>query len=46
MAKNIAKGSKVVYPPGCKELTEELGKDELIKRLKVTFFFISLHPYM
>ncbi|XP_025084821.1 sister chromatid cohesion protein PDS5 homolog A-like [Pomacea canaliculata] len=35
MAKNIAKGSKVVYPPGCKELTEELGKDELIKRLKL-----------
>jgi len=26
---------KISYPPNCKELSEELGKDELIKRLKL-----------
>ncbi|KAK3099941.1 hypothetical protein FSP39_012194 [Pinctada imbricata] len=26
---------KVVYPPGCKEINEELGKDELVRRLKL-----------
>jgi len=26
---------KLVYPPGCKDLTEDVGKDELIRRLKV-----------
>ena len=26
---------KVVYPSGCKEVTDELGKDELVRRLKV-----------
>lgn len=35
MAKNVIKGEKVVYPPGCKELSEEVGKDELIRRLKL-----------
>ncbi|KAK7496569.1 hypothetical protein BaRGS_00012221, partial [Batillaria attramentaria] len=35
MAKSVAKGDKIVYPPGCKELSEELGKDELIRRLKL-----------
>ncbi|BFZ14836.1 hypothetical protein BsWGS_17875 [Bradybaena similaris] len=34
MAKNI-QHSKIVYPPGCKELAEDVGKDELIRRLKV-----------
>lgn len=34
MAKNI-QHSKIVYPPGCKELSEDVGKDELIRRLKV-----------
>jgi hypothetical protein len=27
--------SRITYPPGCKELSEELGKEELLKRLKV-----------
>lgn len=38
MAKSVAvtKLDKIVYPPGCKELTEDLGKDDLIKRLKVS----------
>lgn len=35
----IARGStkpvKIVYPAGCKEVTEELGKDELVRRLKL-----------
>ena len=31
----MVKGKKVVYPPGCKEINEELGKDELVRRLKV-----------
>ena len=26
---------KLVYPPGCKEVTEDIGKDELVRRLKV-----------
>ncbi|GFO14487.1 sister chromatid cohesion protein pds5 homolog b [Plakobranchus ocellatus] len=34
MAKNI-QHSKIVYPSGCKELSEDVGKDELIRRLKV-----------
>lgn len=25
----------IVYPPGCRPLTEDLGTDELIRRLKV-----------
>jgi hypothetical protein len=29
--------SRITYPPGCKELAEELGKEELLKRLKVGF---------
>ncbi|XP_069130479.1 sister chromatid cohesion protein PDS5 homolog A-like [Argopecten irradians] len=33
---SVAKGSnKVVYPAGCKELSDELGKDELVRRLKL-----------
>ncbi|XP_062616219.1 sister chromatid cohesion protein PDS5 homolog B-like [Saccostrea cucullata] len=28
-------GKKVVYPSGCKEVNEELGKDELVRRLKL-----------
>lgn len=28
-------GKKVVYPSGCKEVNEEIGKDELVRRLKV-----------
>ena len=35
MAKNFDKNPKITYPPGCKELSEELSKDELVKRLKV-----------
>ena len=31
----MSKSIKVVYPTGCKEVNEELGKDELVKRLKV-----------
>ena len=27
--------SKIQYPPGCKEISDELGRDELLKRLKV-----------
>lgn len=35
MPKTLTKPIKVVYPPGCKEVSDELGKDELVKRLKV-----------
>ncbi|KAJ8298337.1 hypothetical protein KUTeg_024868 [Tegillarca granosa] len=28
-------GKKIVYPAGCKEISEDLGKDELVKRLKL-----------
>jgi len=33
MAKNPH--NKLIYPPGCKELTDDVGKDELIRRLKL-----------
>ena len=26
----------IVYPPGCREISEEMGTDELIRRLKVS----------
>ena len=43
MAKKVDKNPKLTYPPGCKELNEELSKDELVKRLKVrTLRSISL----
>ncbi len=35
MPKATSKSDKIVYPAGCKEINEELNKDELIKRLKV-----------
>lgn len=33
--RGTTKPVKIVYPPTCKEVTEELGKDELVRRLKV-----------
>lgn len=35
MAKRFDRNPKLTYPPECKELNEELSKDELVKRLKV-----------
>ena len=37
MARRHDKSSyaRIAYPPGCKELSEELSKEELLKRLKV-----------
>lgn len=35
MAKKVDKNPKLTYPAGCKELNEELSKDELVKRLKL-----------
>ena len=35
---SVAQGNKMiklVYPSGCKEVTEDIGKDELVRRLKV-----------
>lgn len=29
-------GSDIVYPQGCRPINEELGSDELIRRLKVS----------
>ena len=29
-------GGKLQYPPGCREISDELSKDELLKRLKVS----------
>lgn len=29
------KPNKIVYPPNCKEVSEDIGKDELVRRLKV-----------
>lgn len=49
MPKAIDKGPKVTYPSGCKELSEDLSKDELLKRMKVlniiTFFSSCKHCY-
>lgn len=35
MAKRFDRNPKLTYPPECKELNEELSKDELVKRLKM-----------
>ncbi|KAK2159284.1 hypothetical protein LSH36_155g04017 [Paralvinella palmiformis] len=35
MPKAFDKSPKITYPPGCKELNEELSKDELVRRLKL-----------
>lgn len=35
MSRKVDKHLKITYPPGCKELSEELSNDELVKRLKV-----------
>jgi len=40
MAKRgVDKTPKMIYPPGCKELSEELSNDELVRRLKVVFVY-------
>ena len=39
------KSNKIVYPPGCKDITEEMGKEELVRRLKV-MFVITLPVYV
>lgn len=31
---------EIVYPQGCKPVTDELGPDELIRRLKVSFKYL------
>jgi hypothetical protein len=31
----------IIYPQGCKEVTEDLTPDELIRRLKVTSFSLG-----
>jgi len=38
MARRQEKSSyaRIAYPAGCKELSEELSKEELLKRLKVS----------
>ena len=40
MPKAFDKTPKITYPPGCKDLSEELSKDELVRRLKVRNNFI------
>lgn len=34
--------SDIVYPHGCRPITEDLGHDELIRRLKVCFYQIKM----
>ena len=43
MPKSADKGSRITYPEGCRELSEDLGKDELLKRLKVS---VVGNPYL
>jgi len=38
IARGTSKAVKIIYPATCKEATEELGKDELVRRLKVKYF--------
>lgn len=45
MPKATEKSNKIVYPPGCKEISEDLNKDELIKRLKVRIFLCCSTKY-
>ncbi|ESO11948.1 hypothetical protein HELRODRAFT_62692 [Helobdella robusta] len=35
MSRKVEKHLKLTYPAGCKEITEELSNDELVKRLKL-----------
>jgi len=35
IARGTTKAVKIIYPATCKEVTDELGKDELVRRLKV-----------
>jgi len=30
--------AEIIYPQGCRSVTEDLGPDELIRRLKVQFY--------
>lgn len=41
--------SEIVYPQGCRSVTEDLGPDELIRRLKVlleNILLIAVTDYM
>jgi len=33
----------MTYPAGCRPVTDDLGPDELIRRLKVYYFIIKVH---
>lgn len=36
--------TEVVYPPGCRPVTEDLGPDEMIRRLKVSYYLPKFTP--
>lgn len=38
--------SEIVYPQGCRSVTEDLGPDELIRRLKVYLIHKYYHKYL
>jgi len=35
----------IVYPQGCRPVTDDLGPDELIRRLKVIAFCYTVHRW-
>lgn len=42
---HLANMSEIVYPQGCRSVTEDLGPDELIRRLKVYLIHKYYHKY-
>lgn len=35
---------KVTYPPGVKEISDKISKEEMVRRLKVSSYIFSLFP--
>lgn len=39
-SKARATDGKVTYPPGVKEISDKISKEEMVRRLKVSFFLL------
>ncbi|RXN18748.1 sister chromatid cohesion PDS5 -like protein [Labeo rohita] len=40
-SKNRATDGKITYPPGVKEISDKISKEEMVRRLKDIFMFIT-----
>lgn len=41
-SKARAADGKVTYPPGVKEISDKISKEEMVRRLKVSVFLLAL----